>query len=292
MFLTDVARAYVSARNSDRPMGRELSAKTLEHYLECCESFGRFLCRPATAVDLAAAPVAAFLRSLLDSGLSPYTVKNRRTGLLVQWRFSFAQGWTPTPCAGVKPIYCPPLAVDGYSFEQMTQLLRYVSRMRGRVRNTGIPKPLYWDSFLRTDWEVGLRIGDMLRVEIDQFDAAGWLWTIETKTQKSGWRRLRLSTTQAIARCIAANPHRAKIWPGFTRKNVCRAFSELARAAGVNGTSKFIRSGGSSECDRKQPGTGWQHLRHGSPDVWQKHYKVDKIVEQDRPMPPELPLAI
>jgi hypothetical protein len=128
----------------------------------------------------------------------------------------------------------------------------------------------------------------MLRIEVEHFDRAGWLWCSETKTHKAGWRRLRLTTTQAVAECIAVNPTRKRIWPGYTRKNICRAFRDMARGAGVNGTSKYIRSGGSSECDRKNPGTGWQHLRHSSPEVWQKHYRVDKICDQDRPMPPEL----
>ncbi len=291
MQLADVVRAYIVARNSQRPIGRELSPKTCEHYFECARAYSNHLRRAATAADFECRRITEFLLAMLSAGRSPYTVKNRRTGLLVQWRFAYLQGWAGAPCSGVRSIYCPPLAINGYNLQQMNRILAHIASLRGVIRTTGVAKPLYWSSFLRTDWEVGMRIGDMIRVGIEHFDPSGWLWCYETKTHKAGWRRLRPSTAESVANCIAANPHRKLIWPGYTRKNICRAFTELAAAAGVKGTSKYIRSGGSSECDRQNPGSGWQHLRHSSPVVWQNHYKVDRIVDQDKPLPPELGLA-
>ena len=289
MHASDVVRAYIAFRNETNDLGKELAPKTCEHYFDCVQVFSRYLERPATVADFNAATVMAFLKSLLANKNSPYTVRNRRTGICVLWRFAHAQGWCG-PCVGVRNVHLPELRVNGYSFAQMSTLLASVALLRGVVRNTGIPKPVYWDSFLRTDWEVGLRIGDMLRIETQHFEKDGWLWCAESKTRKVGWRRLRQSTADSIRASIAANPHRKFIWPGYTRKNICRAFSDLAKAAGVNGTSKFIRSGSSSEVDRLYPGTGWRHLRHSTPVVWEKHYKVSRITEQGRPMPPELPV--
>lgn len=288
MQLENLVRAYIAAKNDERPMGRELSTKTCEHYFECARVYSKFLERRAVVDDLNKAEITRFLKSLIDSGLSAYTVKNRRTGLMLLWRFARRKRLTKQKCRGVRAIYCPPLAINGYSLAEMDRLLAHVALLRGVIRTTAVSKPIYWGSFLRTDWEVGMRIGDMIRVGIEHFDAGGWLWCYETKTHKAGWRRLRPSTAESIAQCIAANPHRKLIWPGYTRKNICRAFTELAAAAGVKGTSKYIRSGGSSECDRVHPGSGWQHLRHSSPVVWQNHYKVDKIVDQNKPLPPEL----
>lgn len=288
MELTNVVREYISAQNAERPMGRELSALTCRNYLETATVYSRHLRRRAAVDDLESGKISEFLKAELEAGRSPYTVKGRRNCLLIHWRFAHARGWASRPCGGVRPIHCPPLAINGYSFEEMERLLAHAATLCGVLRLTGVKKSIYWDSFLRTDWEVGMRIGDMIRVELPHFDSSGWLWCYETKTHKAGWRRLRPSTSESIASCIAANPHRKLIWPGYTRKNICRAFTELAAAAGVKGTSKYIRSGGSSECDRQNPGSGWQHLRHSSPVVWQNHYKVDKIVDQDKPLPPEL----
>lgn len=288
MNLKDLVRAYIAAQNLDRHLGRELSAKTCEHLFECVRVYSKHLLRPATTDDLTSGAVTEFLKALLADEYSAYTVKNRRTGLLALWRYAFRKGLTLLPCADVRPVYCPPLMVAGYDLANMDKILNYISTLRGVVRTSGVKKTIYWDSFLRTDWELGLRIGDMVCVRVEHFDPTGWLWFSESKTAKAGWRCLRPSTTESIATCIAANPGRERIWPGFTRKNACRAFSELAKLAGVNGTSKYIRSGGSSECDKLYPGTGWKHLRHSSPAVWDKHYKVDRICEAGRPMPPEL----
>lgn len=288
MQLLDVVRAYINAQNEERPIGRELSALTCRNYFETATVYSRHLQRRACVDDFEAAKVTDFLCAELAAGRSAYTVKGRRNCLLIHWRFAHKRGWASRPCEGVRSIHCPPLAINGYSFAEMETLLSHVSKLVGVLRKTAVPKPIYWGSFLRTDWEVGMRIGDMIRVGIEHFDPSGWLWCYETKTHKAGWRRLRPSTAESITACIAANPHRKLIWPGYTRKNICRAFTGLAAAAGVKGTSKYIRSGGSSECDRQHPGSGWQHLRHSSPVVWQNHYKVDRIVEQDKPMPPEL----
>lgn len=289
MQLKEVVRAYIAAQNEERSIGRELSALTCRNYFETETVYSRYLQRPAHVDDLRDERVTAFLKSELDAGRSPYTVKGRRNCLLIHWRFAYRCGWTSRACQGVRPVHCPPLAINGYSFEEMSKLLAYVATMRGVLRTTGVKKSAYWDSFLRTDWEVGMRIGDMIRVKCEQFDPVGWLWCYEAKTRKAGWQRLRPSTTESIIECIAQNPHRTYIWPGYTRKNICRAFTELAAAAGVKGSSKFIRSGGSSECESAHPGTGWKHLRHSSPVVWGKHYEVGKIVNKGKPLPPELP---
>lgn len=290
MLLSDIARAYIAAQNAERPIGKELSTKTCEHLFGCIAVYSRYLCRSSCLSDFNAEVLNAFLTSLIIAGRSEWTVKNRRTGLLVLWRFACRQGWAG-PCIGVRPVRPSQHSINGYSIDQMTAFTAYVKHLRGVVRNTGIPKAIYWDSFLRTKWEVGLRIGDMLRVDIPHFDISGWLWTEESKTGKCGWRRLRLSTTESIAACIAARPSRQRIWPGFKIRNAYRAFKELAKRAGVNGTSRYVRSGGSSEYDRLHPGQGWRFLRHSSPQVWERHYRVDRICDQDELGPPEIPKA-
>ncbi len=287
MRLADLACAYITERNSHRPLGRDLAFKSCEHLIDCARVYSRHLGRAATDHDLRAIPINRMLASLLEAGASPYTCKNRRTGLLILWRHAHRIGIAPE-CNGVRPVDCPPLAIDGYDVARMERLLAHVAKLKGIQRRTGVPRSLWWDSFLRADWESGLRSGDMLRVELSHFDPDGWLWCIESKTRKGGWLRLSTDAVASVTASIAANPNRKFIWPGYTRRNICRAFRELADGAGVGGTSRFIRRGGSSECDRLHPGQGWRFLRHSSPTVWEKHYRVDKIVGQDSPGPPPL----
>lgn len=289
MLLAELIPLYVAARNAHRPIGRELADKSVEHLIESERAFSRYLGRPARVEDLQAGIVNELLRQLVKDGRSPYTAKTRRSGILLLWRFAFREGLTAHPYAGVRNVACPPLAITGYSLEDMSRFVAYVATLRGVVRRTGIPKRIYWVSFLRTDWEVGARISDMMRVRAEHFDPQGWLWLREQKTGKAGWRRLRESTAETIAACIAENPSRERIWPGYTRKNAYRIFRQLADLAGVQGTSRYIRRGGSSEYDRLHPGNGWRFLRHSTPEVWERHYRVDKIVDADASGPPEIP---
>jgi hypothetical protein len=137
-------------------------------------------------------------------------------------------------------------------------------------------------------WETGVRSGDMPHIEPQHFDKTGWLWILEHKTGKRGWRRLHPSTTERMTEFIDIDPDRARVWPGYTLRNLSRAFGRLALAAGVEGSLRWIRRGASSEVERVHPGAGWRFLRHSEPRLFDKHYRVEKIVEQQPLAPPEI----
>lgn len=287
MFLADLAGEYVIARNGEKPIGRELSAKTRSHLLECVAAFSRWLGRPAFVDDLSAEAMNTFLLDCIAAGRSPYTAKCRRTGLMVLWRFA-QRLQLSTVQPGVRSVDCPPLAIDGYDLGRMDALLTFVQKMRGTVRYTGVPRSIYWDSCLRTKWDAGLRAGDMTRIQSEHFDSSGWLWANESKTHKGGWLPIQLSTAQAIVECLSRRPGRDLIWPGYSPRTFCRAFSKIAKESGVNGTTRFVRRGASSELESKHPGEGWKFLRHSCPQLFQRHYRVGKIVDRCSPRPPEL----
>jgi integrase len=154
--------------------------------------------------------------------------------------------------------------------------------------NTRIPSNLYWTSFVRTQWDLGLRAGDVLAITTSAYDRAGRLWVYEHKTHKSGWHTLRPSTSEAIASCLAANPGRSLIWPGLKPRSFYRAFSRLAAAACLPGTSRWLRSGSSSAVEKANPGQGWRFLNHSGPAVFEKHYRIDKVCQPESIMPPEI----
>jgi hypothetical protein len=291
MRLVDLVARYVCARNRDRPIGKPLAFKTCEHLMGAAQVYSRWLGRPATLDDLDAGPLNRFLAALVAGGASPYTARNRRTALVLLARYARRERLAHTTPARVRTIDCPSLATDGYTVDAMNQLLQYAAGLRGVVRGTGIAQRAWWNSFLRVEWDCGLRCGDMLGVECANFDPAGWLWARESKTGRCQWLALHRSTTAAVVAVLAATPPRRLIWPGWKRKHFFGAFRRLSTGAGVGGTSKFVRSGSSSEAERIKPGTGWQHLRHASPAVWQRHYRVAKIAAAGGPLPPELSLC-
>jgi len=204
------------------------------------------------------------------------------------WRQAHKLGATTTGAAEVRRVHCPGIEVEGYSIEEVDALLAAAAAMRGEVSRTRIPCNLYWTSLVRTLWDTGLRSGDVLAITTSSYDLVGRLWVYEHKTGKSGWHKLRPSTNDAIAACIAATRPRSHIWPGLKPRSFCRAFGRLAAAACLPGTSRWLRSGSGSAVERDNPGQGWRFLNHSGPTVFEKHYRIDKVCQPESIMPPEI----
>lgn len=283
--LEELCEKYIYAKNQERPIGRELSPRTRSHLFDCVKAYGRWIGQKPRVVDLQPDRVNQFLSALMKDGKSPYTVKNRRTGLMVLMRFARRQKLLQVRTKEVRPILCPTLEPQGYDVKDIQQLLKHIRYLRREIPGTGIPRRLYWASLVQTQWETGLRIGDFSRIPITAYDQ-GILTVVESKTGKKSTHHLERATAAAIEACIDANPIRELIWPGMQPKSLSRAFIEIARAAGLPGSSKWVRAGGASEVDRSFPGMGWRFLRHSTPIVFDKHYKVQRICEPNQPKPP------
>ncbi len=289
--LLGIVDCYIDSRNQDRPIGHELSPATRTHYVECVNSFRRHLGREPIINDLRPEYVNQLLAKLLESGLSPYSVKSVRTGLRALMRFAKREGIIDVDPERLRRVHCPRLEVKGFGEASMLHLLAYVATLRGKVRNVGARKSVYYTAMLLTMWNIGCRVGDVPRIEVAKFDPNGRLWVFEVKTRKSRWHRLHDTTTQAIAACIAESPERELIWPGHrTGRALGFWFSETIKRAGLSGTSRFIRRGASSELDRAQPGMGWRFLNHSCPRVFEDHYRDTEICQDDALAPPELPV--
>jgi integrase len=188
----------------------------------------------------------------------------------------------------VQEVKVNPLNIQGFDQQTITKFVEHVSTFRGVVKNTGLPRRMWWDSWLLVNWETAIRSGDMFSIRPTDFDRAGWLWIVESKTQKRGWRRLRDSVAKVLAEFIAWDSSRERIWPGYKPRHFYRAFSELCDSVGVEGSARWIRRGSASEVDKLHPGSGWKFLRHSVPELFEKHYRVDKIVEERPLLPPEI----
>ncbi len=288
MLLEKLIETYIASRNEERPIGQELAARTQLHLADCVRAYGAWLQHEAVLTDLNPLSVNDFLRWLIEAGQSPYTARNRRSGLLVLWRFAERSGLTDEQSTRVRRVHCPTLQVDGYAIDQAQVLLSRASELRGTIRYTKIPRRIYWGSLLPTKWDFGLRAGDVLGVRVVDFNPDGQLWVYEHKTGKRGWRILRPETRDAIAECVAVSPNREFIWPGLRPRSFYRAFSRLAKASGLPGTSRWVRRGSSSEVEKLHPGAGWRFLNHSNPDVFEKHYRVRRICDSNPLLPPSI----
>jgi hypothetical protein len=292
MLLTDFVDRYITAKNALRDVGRELSPATRDYLIDCIAVLSRHLGRPAKVRDLTPKTLNALLEAETAAGRSPYTVKNRRTGLLALWREAKCAGLTAVAAEGVRRVHCPKLDIKGYSDADMEKLVETAFAKCGRVRGTDVSRSTYWVSLLLAMWDLGLRAGDMLTIQVLHLDATGRLWVSEHKTSKSGWHQLRPTTLAAIKACIAENPSRERIWPGFRPRSLYRAFTRLAEAAGLPGTtSRWTRRGSGSAVERENPGSGWRFLNHSTPSVFENHYRDSAICDDALVAPPEVKLS-
>jgi hypothetical protein len=74
-----------------------------------------------------------------------------------------------------------------------------------------------------------------------------------------------------------------------THTSFAAQFKNLANAANVGGTWKFLRRGSATDVERKHPGAGSTHLGHvpGS-GVAESNYFDQRLLQRDKTMPTEL----
>lgn len=93
----------------------------------------------------------------------------------------------------------------------------------------------------------------------------------------------------AIDRCMADQPNRCKIWPLWgSRWSFYRHYRKLVAAAGVRGTSKWLRRSSATALERICPGSAMGHLGHKTPGLAYRHYVDPRMLQCGRPLPPEL----
>ena len=290
MSLVDFVDVYVERRNSERPIGRELSPDSRRTLLESAKSFGSWLGRDARVSDLSPAAINRYLENLHGRHFSPYTVKGRRTNLMCLLRRAIRMRLTQADPGEVRSVHCPKLVKEGYTFEDAQKLVAYLASLEGKVRHTAIPKATFWLSAVLTQWNLGIRIGDISRIEVSAFILCGTLFVVESKTGKSSTRVLHNSTRDAISQCIAFDPKRQYIWPGHSPRRLMKTFATLPHRCGLPGTSRFLRRGSSSAVERDNPGAGWRFLNHSGPSVFENFYRVDGIATPEALSPPEIAL--
>lgn len=287
--LRDFIDTYVEKRNAERPIGKEIKPRSRQNLQETVQVFSSWLARPATMSDLVPTTINRFLSEYLAAGLSPYTVKHKRTILVLLLRRAVRLGLAFSDPKDVRSVHRSSLKIDGYDKGEMEQLIEVCATLTGVLPKTGLPKSIYFASALLTLWDLGCRLGDLSEIEVQDFDKRGCFHVQEQKTGKVRTRMLHSSTSGLIAALIAIDPDRRKIWPGLTgRGSWSRRILQIARAAGLPGSAKWIRRGAASMVESQRSGSAWRFLNHSVPTLFERHYRVERIVDPDPISPGEI----
>lgn len=234
--------------------------------------------------------VNGWLAHLQGSGLKPVTVSAKRRALLTLWRAAHDENLVDRPPYKVKRIKCPERVPIAFLLSELKQLRDAAAGLEGDYPKIGIPKAIWWLSFLDFKYDTALRLGDVLSIERKDIWPGGRVSIVQSKTGHSHSVRLRPRTIEEIDECMSYGRTRAIIWPIWCRYNTWfQHFNEVRLAAGLKaGTSKWIRRASASYVERDNPGCGSRHLGHRSPGLAVKHYFDPRIVGRDPVLPPEI----
>ena len=271
---------YLDRYNSTR----DLRSSTADHYHWVVQSF-RHLHGDLDLTALTADHLTAWLRWLADNGRSPWTIKQRRISLLVLWRSAWLDGLAPPipPLRRARPLH---YAVQAWTPQEVLQLVAAAERLDGRFCRTGLRRDLWLASLVRTGYDTGLRLGDLLRFPACEMGELPVL-VQQSKTRWPTHVRVRPETLCAVRACLADGPPRRLLWPLWGRRE---AFYRLLRrtvaAAGIRpGTFRWLRRAAATACERDSPGSGTLLLGHQHRSTTEAWY-IDRSQLGSPPLPP------
>ncbi len=259
------------------------------------ELFALHLGRPPRVADLTREKISAFVAWLERTPYrncqprKPHTIHGRRASLITLAIAAADEGRVQHP-RKIRRVPLPELLVDGFDETQMRRLIAVADQWPGRFHTLPLDCALWLGAFFRFAWESGMRLGDVLAMERAWIWPGGKLSFVQAKTGHAHCVTLRAATLAKIDLLCAAHGRRL-IFPSFGKKKTTHdLFRRVLDKAGFAHAmpTKFIRRGSSSEVEKKNPGMGWRHLGHRSPGLFEKSYRVRRICDPERPMPPEV----
>jgi hypothetical protein len=267
MLLADYLRCYSRAH--------ELRPSTLTHYHWVVRSFERHNGGLRTSA-LSAAAVNEWLVWLsTDRHLSPWTIKQRKISLLVLWRAAWQDGLAPAlePVRKLRRLHHSPQA---WTIEEVRQLIRTAESLSQRAR--------WWSALVRAGYDSGLRLGDLLALEVPQL--SGVLGVDQIKTSVGVVVSLRPTTLWAI-RLHLDGRHEGLVWPWLFRRECLYAhFRRLVEQSGIRpGTFRWLRKTAATQLERVSPGASTALLGHTSRATTEAWY-LDRSQLTAPPLPP------
>jgi integrase len=278
MFLSDYVEAYL--------LQVQVGA-TYANQLRCTvRVFDRWLGRTVRVDEMSDDLVNRWILWLQGRGLSPATVRNQRGNLLALWRSAFQDGMIENEPKRIRKVRVPDYIPVAFSEQDATNLLLAAAQMRGFDPGTGLLRSAWWRAFVLTAWDTALRLGDLLTLTTDEIRSDGLIVRRLAKTGRIHAAQLSVEAMNAIEALNSPGP---AVFPlGVKRDTFYNHFRKLAGRAGVTGTSKFLRRGSATACEKIVPGSAMAHLGHKTPGLAYKHYVDPRQLQFNRPTPPPL----
>lgn len=278
-------------------IARDIKAVTRIGYSIAVDSFSRFLGRRATAEDLQAEPINRWLAHLQqEKKLSPYTVKNRRTHLLVLARFA-ALDLEACPMLLARRIRSPKLPPTKRDVWTSAEVDRIIATVRSQpdysLELSGIRRRAFWAALIGTAWDTAFRLADLKRltrhhIPVDG-DVSKPIEIVQSKTGVEHIAWISRQTWSAIDESFAGLPgDRELLFPVPGDRWVQKHFQRILHAAGLTGTFHKLRRSSIYNCERQKPGSGMLQAGHTNEHTTRTFYLPRRSMLEDRPRPKAL----
>ena len=294
MFLRDLLATYVA----NHEFG--LKESSVGFLKAAIGSYERFLERRSTVADLQPLAINQFL-DWLRLNRKPDTFRTTRGGLLTLWKFAVDQSLTSIQPNGLRKVRIKRRSPTAWTPEELTKLIQSLHESAEWSRSRmpcGVPAGIWWESIIRTAYDTGMRLGDLLCASSNQITVNGDSAVVRYVANKTGdefFRSMRPRTWYAVQQAIMTNRNAPNlIWPLWgARDNFYVVFNRIvARAEIRKGTFRWIRRTAVTWADIINPGLGQQVAGHKSERVTSDSYRDVTQIGLALPSPPDLEVAL
>lgn len=251
-----------------------------------------WLRRDSTIPDLTEANVSRFLLWLEGLGRKPRYLKKVKGDLLAIWRYAVEVGLLPDDPKRVRKITCNREVPRAWNLLELAALIEAARKLEGCYRN-GIPRALFWECLIRLGYESGFRKADLLEIRFDEIQASDHGAIVCHMQSKTGVGQLAAIGPDTVAAIEAIRKPRRDIvldWP-YHEWTFRYQINRLTAAAGIKGTSKFLRRSCASYGARDGgEETAMKLLGHQTPGLARAHYIDPRIASFVRPALPRIPV--
>ena len=216
---------YAASRPGISPAAVEqlsVAVRVLDHWHGC----------PVRLKDLKADLLLRFLGDYSQNH-APATSNGKIRLVLRLWKHAHQQRWVRKAPAKIPKIPEPQRLPEAWYAEELTQLVRAASRLRGMIN--GIPRRRWWQSLLLAAYWTSCRISALRQTQSEDYDPEkGWL-LVRAETQKtSKEQRFRLAPQAIASIALIYDPDRELIWPWpHCRRTLFTHFRRICESAGL-----------------------------------------------------------
>jgi integrase len=264
----------------------DLAEATVAHYRLVLTGFERWRGHPLTPGDFTDSAVNSYL-GWLKQRRSPFTVKQRRTSLLVLWKAACELGLVSARPGRVRLIRTPDRVIETWLPSDIGRMLQHAAGLRGQMASAAVPKSLFWSLWVLLAYDTGLRTSDLFSLECqDVLNLQGRLTIVQRKTKHAVTVHIRPETLDLVRQMAELQASRfilPRCWRG---NNFSHAVRKFLRGAGLQGSATKMRQTSCTEVDRLRPGAGWVHLGHRTSATTQRWYLNRRRAFDDNPLPP------